>query len=81
MNGDGSMSFGPGTSAADVTLSRAVAGSLRCSGGLQAQTFGVADGIALPSAMTGYARIFVDSADGLIKVRFSNGVVKTFTVT
>lgn len=81
MNGDGSMSYGPGTSAADVTLSRAVAGSLRCSGGFQAQTLMIADGIATPNASTGYARIYVDSADGLTKIRFSNGTIKTFTVT
>lgn len=81
MNGDGSMSFGPGSSAADVTLSRAVAGSLRCSGGLQAQTIMVADGIATPNASTGYARIYVDSADSLLKIRFSNGTIKTITVT
>lgn len=81
MNGDGSMSFGAGSAPADVTLSRAVSGSLRSSGGLQAQTLMVADGITTPNASTGYARIYVDSADGLLKIRFSSGIVKTFTVT
>ncbi|MNK92405.1 hypothetical protein D3C87_1125290 [compost metagenome] len=81
MNGDGTMSFGAGSTPTDVTLSRAVAGSLRSSGGLQAQTLMVADGITTPNASTGYARIYVDSADGLLKIRFSNGTIKTFTVT
>ena len=35
------------------------------------------DGITEPNAVTGYAILFVDSADGDLKVKFSDGVVKT----
>lgn len=35
------------------------------------------DGIAEPNAVSGYAILFVDSADGDLKVKFSDGVVKT----
>lgn len=39
----------------------------------------VVDGMAEPAAITGYASIYVDSADGALKVKFSNGTVKTIT--
>jgi len=35
------------------------------------------DGITEPNAVTGYAILFVDSADGDLKVKFSDGTVKT----
>ena len=35
------------------------------------------DGITEPNAVTGYAILFVDTADGDLKVKFSDGVVKT----
>ncbi len=81
LRGDGLMEWSSGALPSDVNLSRNVSGSLTCSGGLQAQTLMVADGIAMPPAATGYGRIYIDSADGLIKIRFSNGTVKVFTVT
>jgi hypothetical protein len=37
----------------------------------------VTDGITAPSAVTGRAFVYVDSADGSLKVKFGNGVVKT----
>lgn len=39
--------------------------------------FGIADGIAAPSAVLGYAQIYVDTADGDLKVIFGDGTVKT----
>lgn len=35
------------------------------------------DGMTAPSATTGYAKIYVDSADGDLKVKFGDGVTKT----
>lgn len=35
------------------------------------------DGISAPAARSGYARIYVDSADGDLKVKFGDGTVKT----
>lgn len=37
----------------------------------------VADGITAPSTVTGMAAIYVDTADGDLKVKFSDGTVKT----
>lgn len=80
LDANGGMSWGPGTSAIDVTLRRTVAGSLTSSGGLQATRLMMTDGIPLPNAATGYASLFVDSADGLFKIRFSSGVTKIITL-
>lgn len=38
------------------------------------------DGIAAPSTITGYAHIYVDTADGDLKVKFGDGTVKTISV-
>jgi hypothetical protein len=38
---------------------------------------GIADGMTAPSATAGYAKIYVDSADGDLKVIFGDGTVKT----
>lgn len=35
------------------------------------------DGITAPSALPGFAQVYVDSADGDLKVKFGNGVTKT----
>lgn len=37
----------------------------------------IKDGMTAPAATSGYAKIYVDSADGNLKVRFGNGVIKT----
>lgn len=78
---EGNMNWGSGVAPVDVGLSRAVAGSLRCSGGLQAQRLMLADSISLPNAAVGYASLFIDAADGLFKIRYANGIVRTITVT
>lgn len=39
--------------------------------------FGIPDGIAAPGAQAGFAALYVDSADGDLKVVFSDGTVKT----
>lgn len=81
ISGDGSMSWGSGNAPSDVSMRRVTPGSLTVTGGMQADTLMVADGITTPNAAGGYARIFVDSADGKLKIRFSSGVVRTFQVT
>ena len=40
------------------------------------QAFVVADGVTAPTALSGIAFIYVDSADGDLKVRFGDGVTK-----
>jgi len=42
--------------------------------------FGIPDGITAPSAAVGYARIYVDTADGDLKVIFGDGTIKTIVV-
>lgn len=41
---------------------------------------GLTDGITAPSAVVGSAQIYVDSADGDLKIIFGDGVVKTIVV-
>jgi len=38
---------------------------------------GMADGIAAPSTITGMALLFVDTADGDLKIKFGDGTLKT----
>ena len=45
---------------------------LRINGQLQ-----IIDGISAPSTVTGYAQIYVDNADGDLKIKFGDGTVKT----
>ena len=35
------------------------------------------DGITAPSALSGFAQLYVDAADGNLKVIFASGTVKT----
>jgi hypothetical protein len=37
----------------------------------------VVDGISAPSTAAGYAQIYVDTADGDLKVKFGDGTIKT----
>ena len=39
----------------------------------------IADGITAPDTISGYASIYVDTADNSLKVKFGNGTVKTIT--
>jgi hypothetical protein len=41
---------------------------------------GIRDGISAPAAVTGLALLYVDTADGDLKVRFSDGTIKTIVV-
>ncbi len=46
-------------------------------GNVSARTLAVTDGITAPSTISGQAIIYVDSADGDLKVKFGDGTVKT----
>lgn len=72
----GEMNWGSGSGATDIEVKRVVAGSLRNSGSYEMQTMMIEDGITEPSTRAGYARMFVDSADGDLKIKFSDGTVK-----
>ncbi|MGI9152730.1 MAG: hypothetical protein ACR2IY_02490, partial [Rubrivivax sp.] len=41
---------------------------------------GIADGITAPAAVAGLALLYVDTADGDLKVRFGDGTIKTIVV-
>jgi hypothetical protein len=44
------------------------------------RALGIPDGITAPTTLSGYAQLYVDSADGDLKVKFSDGTVKTISV-
>lgn len=46
-------------------------------GSSHAQRLLLVDGVTAPSATTGYATLYVDSADGDLKIRFGDGTIKT----
>lgn len=81
LGGDGAMRWGAGNLPVDVTLERIKPGMLTCSGSIQANTLMIAEGKLTPNPSQGYASLFVDAADGGIKVRMSDGTVRTFTMS
>lgn len=50
---------------------------MNTAGNLYSQTVELADGITAPSATVGRAKLYVDTADGDLKVIFGDGTVKT----
>lgn len=44
------------------------------------QYFTVADGVTAPSTTSGYGHIYIDAADGDLKIKFGDGTVKTIVV-
>ena len=48
--------------------------------GNSAVTFAITDGVTAPDAVSGQAILYVDSADGDLKVRFGDGTIKTITI-
>jgi hypothetical protein len=72
--------YATGTQDSTTTTSGALisAGGLGVAGAVNAGTFfGLVDGVTAPSTAGGYARIYVDTADGDLKVKFGDGTVKT----
>ena len=51
--------------------------NIDCSGYFSGTTLAVSDGVTAPDATIGQAKIYVDSADGDLKVKFGDGTVKT----
>jgi hypothetical protein len=47
---------------------------------LGSNTIKIVDGVDAPAAVAGYVFLFVDSADGDLKVRFGDGTIKTISV-
>lgn len=64
---------GNGVTVADDSL---VAAARLYNGG----AFAILDGITAPAAQSGWAKIYVDAADGDLKVRFGDGTIKTIVV-
>lgn len=48
-------------------------------GTVLATHLGIVDGVTAPSTVSGVAQIYVDSADGDLKVKFGDGTVKTIS--
>lgn len=57
-----------------------VAGFVNAASLVSTNWMAVADGISAPSAQVGQARIYVDTADGDLKVIFGDGTIKTIVV-
>lgn len=49
-------------------------------GTTKVRTLAITDGVTAPSAVTGQAIIYVDSADGDLKIKFADGTTKTIVV-
>lgn len=58
----------------DVTLSAAANTTLTLA---ESGTIALTDGITAPGATAGIAKLYVDTADGDLKVKFGDGTVKT----
>lgn len=76
----GAMSWGSGSVPTDVTLQRNVAAILDCSGGLAGNTILVGERTT-PGLRAGYSRLYVDTADGLLKYITSSGAIRIISFT
>lgn len=70
---NGRVYFGPGSSAPTQYLARIGTAGI----GVINTGLCLTDGITAPGTVTGYASIYVDSADGDLKIKFGDGTVKT----
>lgn len=78
---DGSTSIGTKaifSEAGDLTLGATK--KTGAAGGLYAGLLGLKDGVTAPSAIVGLGLIYIDTADGDLKIVYGNGVVKTIVV-
>lgn len=60
-----------------VTTKRITRAQLAVGMQADAQTLSIADGVTAPATQAGRVLIYVDSADGDLKVKFGDGTVKT----
>lgn len=70
----------PATTASTSTSSGAlvVSGGVGVAGAANVGTYyGMVDGVTAPGTTAGYAKIYVDTADGDLKVKFGDGTIKT----
>jgi len=65
--------FGSGSAAPTLYIARQGTAGMSLVGG----AFLIQDGIAEPGTVTGFASLYVDTADGDLKVKFGDGTVKT----
>lgn len=66
-----------GASGANRPRNVYAAGVVVAGGAIGGERLSVVDGITAPTALAGFTRIYVDAADGDLKVMFGDGVVKT----
>ena len=45
-----------------------------------APMFALEDGVTAPSTRSGFGQLYIDSADGDLKIKFGDGTVKTIVV-
>ncbi len=76
----GKHSWGGGAGAVDVTLYRSAADILKSDDEVRSSFMSITDGVTAPGTDAGFARIYVDTADGDLKIKFGDGTVKTIVV-
>lgn len=69
---NGRVYVGNGTAAAQAYI-----GPLGTVGAVMQGAWYMVDGVTAPATITGFAAIYVDSADGDLKIKFGDGVIKT----
>lgn len=70
--------FGTTASTSTTTGALQVSGGIGAAGAANVGTYyGMVDGVTAPGATVGYAKIYVDTADGDLKVVFGDGTIKT----
>lgn len=76
VKGSGRMGWGNGSADFDISLVRSATSTLKMELG-RWESLIVSDGITAPTATSGQAKIYVDAADGDLKIVFGDGTVKT----
>jgi len=81
-NFNGTLPATLGNRGAVIDRDRSFSGGLRMTNGTISSdtTFGLIDGVTAPSTITSLAQIYIDSADGDLKIKFGDGVIKTIVV-
>jgi hypothetical protein len=77
-SGGSTHTFTIGMGLLGLTTNRAIeCAALTATGDVRASHLQITDGISAPSSESGIAKIYVDTADGDLKVKFGDGTVKT----
>lgn len=82
LRGDGRMEWASGALPTDVSIERINAGALRVNANVEMNRAELAENSAVPTNKAGYGRIYIEGAGatGAVKIRFSDGTTKTFTL-